>query len=87
MRYLDPKCDVCGRCHWRPLRWRPSLCITALKEDLEQAEHRLVSLSREARVQSDLRHVVKDQRAHIANLEAQLLPHLLAPQPQQEAMV
>lgn len=35
----------------------------------------------------DLMVVVKDQRAHIANLEAMLLPHLTAPQPEQDSLL
>jgi uncharacterized protein YcbX len=89
-------CRRCGLSHDRPEkgRWAPAACIYFLND-------RIIDLEREVRFTkvaleqnrrdvteiSDLRIVVRDQRNHIANLEAQLTPLLRDHQAETEAML
>ena len=62
--------------------------MLAFIDTLDRAQTEAAASARRwAREANDLRVIVKDQRNHIANLEAELLPHLKAqPEFEQEAL-
>jgi hypothetical protein len=81
-------CSRCGVQHSIPAAWRPTLCIQALQEDRNHWKRAYYDQRRDNQTEDDLRMVVRDQRSHIANLEAELLPHLLQqPQGEQETFL
>jgi hypothetical protein len=88
MRKPDRPCRICSLYHWRPARWYPRLCIEAQAEEIRQLRDRTARLGYWATRGKDLQVVVKDQQRHIASLEDQLRPHLVAhPVGKQETML
>ena len=88
-------CSVCGEDHFAPPRgWSSKACIAALRvrcqvleNDVRRAEARRLQNRRDTTELADLRVVVRDQRNHIKNLEAQLLPLIADHEPETEAML
>lgn len=85
MSWLDPECPACGLKHTEHKPRRPTVCIEALRDELQRVRYQLFAAKHSRQRLRDLEIVVADQRRHIANLEEELLPHLVAPS-EQEAM-
>lgn len=85
-------CAPCGGFHRDP--GSPPACVSYLRKSLDESfrhnhpsSWRYGGKHRRETLVDDLMLVVKDQRNHIANLEAQLLPHLTGPQPEQDSLL
>lgn len=78
MSWNMPECVACGERHPVTKPRRPTVCIGALRHELDMAQAHLAAISYSRQRLRDLEIVVADQRRHIANLEEELLPHIRA---------